>query len=183
VKVKPLDRPRAVRFFQKLKNGDEKMTNREIIDLRKLAMKLIRDEDAVQEVLFEIIRQNLTFQLAVNYIKLVAKGSAYKLNAKHTGRKTLDALNRPTLSLESTPADADDCTIIEIIEDETAINPTNEFEINEFIETLTDEEKMILNLINDGFTIREICKLKKISSKTISKILKSIRVKATSYFY
>jgi hypothetical protein len=25
------------------------MTNREIIDLRKLAMKLIRDEDAVQE--------------------------------------------------------------------------------------------------------------------------------------
>jgi DNA-directed RNA polymerase specialized sigma24 family protein len=63
VKVKPLDRPRAVRFFQKLKNGDEKMTNREIIDLRKLAMKLIRDEDAVQEVLFEIIRQNLTFRL------------------------------------------------------------------------------------------------------------------------
>jgi DNA-binding NarL/FixJ family response regulator len=159
------------------------MTNREIIDLRKLAMKLIRDEDAVQEVLFEIIRQNLNFSLAVNYIRLTAQGSAFKLNAKKNGRRTLDALNRPTLSLESTPADADDCTIIEIIEDETAINPTNEFEINEFIETLTDEEKMILNLINDGFTIREICKLKKISSKTISKILKSIRVKATSYFY
>jgi DNA-binding NarL/FixJ family response regulator len=85
--------------------------------------------------------------------------------------------------LKATPADADECTIIEIIEDETAINPTNEFEINEFIETLTDEEKMILNLINDGFTIREICKLKKISSKTISKILKSIRVKASTYFF
>jgi hypothetical protein len=28
---------------------------------------------------------------------------------------------------------------------------TNEFEITEFIETLTDEEK-ILNLINEGFT-------------------------------
>jgi len=87
------------------------------------------------------------------------------LNAKHNGKRKKDALNRPTISLETTPADADDCTIIEIIEDETAINPTNEIEINEFIETLTDEEKMILNLINDGFTIREICKLKKISSK------------------
>jgi DNA-binding NarL/FixJ family response regulator len=82
-----------------------------------------------------------------------------------------------------TPADADECTIIEIIEDETAINPINEFEINEFIETLTDEEKMILNLINDGFTIREICKHLKISSKTVSKILESIRVKASTYFY
>jgi DNA-directed RNA polymerase specialized sigma24 family protein len=159
------------------------MTNREIIDLRKLAMKLIRDEDAVQEVLFEIIRQNLSFSLAVNYIRLTAQGSAFKLNAKKNGRRTLDALNRPTLSLETTPADADECTIIEIIEDETAINPTNEFEINEFIETLTDEEKMILNLINDSFTIREICKLKKISSKTISNILKSIRVKASTYFF
>jgi RNA polymerase sigma factor (sigma-70 family) len=114
---------------------------------------------------------------------LTAKGSAYKLNAKHTGRKTLDALNHSRISLETTPADADECTIIEIIEDETAINPINEFEINEFIETLTDEEKMILNLINDGFTIREICKHLKISSKTVSKILKSIRVKATTYFY
>jgi hypothetical protein len=87
------------------------MTNREIIDLRKLAMKLIRDEDAVQEVLFEIIRQNLNFSLAVNYIKLVAKGSAYKLNAKKNGRRTLDALNRPTLSFQTTPADADECTL------------------------------------------------------------------------
>jgi RNA polymerase sigma factor (sigma-70 family) len=159
------------------------MTNREIIDLRKLAMKLIRDEDAVQEVLFEIIRQNLNFSLAVNYIRLTAQGSAFKLNAKKNGRRTLDALNRPTLSLETTPADADECTIIEIIEDETAINPTNKFEINEFIKTLTDEEKMILNLINDGFTIREICKHLKISSKTVSKILKSIRVKASTYFF
>jgi len=137
------------------------MTNREIIDLRKLALRLTRDEDITQEILFEIIRQNLTFPLAVNYIKLVAKGSAFKLNAKKNGRKTLDALNRPTLSLETTPADADDCTIIEIIK---------------------DEEKTILNLINDGFTIREICKQLKISSKTVSKILKSIRVKASTYF-
>ena len=159
------------------------MTNREIIDLRKLALRLTRDEDITQEILFEIIRQNLTFPLAVNYIKLVAKGSAYKLNAKRTGKRTLDALNQKTISLETTPADADDCTIIEIIEDTTAINPTNEIEINEFIETLTDEEKMILNLINDGFTIREICKHLKISSKTVSKILKSIRVKASTYFF
>jgi hypothetical protein len=46
------------------------MTNREIIDLRKLALRLTRDEDITQEILFEIIRQNLTFPLAVNYIKL-----------------------------------------------------------------------------------------------------------------
>jgi len=158
------------------------MTNREIIDLRKLALRLTRDEDITQEILFEIIRQNLTFPLAVNYLKLTARGSAFKLNAKRTGKRTLDALNQKTISLETTPADADDCTIIEIIKDETAINPTNEFEINEFLETLTGEEKMILNLILDGYTVREICKHLKISSKTVSKILKSIRQKALEFF-
>jgi DNA-binding NarL/FixJ family response regulator len=159
------------------------MTPKEWNDLRRLALKLTNDEDITQELLFEIIKLNLSFPLAVNYVKLCLRGSAYRLNAKHNGKRKKDALNHSRISLETTPADADECTIIEIIEDETAINPTNEFEINEFIETLTDEEKMILNLINDGFTIREICKLKKISSKTISKILKSIRVKASTYFF
>jgi DNA-directed RNA polymerase specialized sigma24 family protein len=158
------------------------MTNREIIDLRKLAMKLIRDEDAVQEVLFEIIRQNLSFSLAVNYIRLTAKGSAFKLNAKKNGRRTLDALNRPTLSLETTPTDADECTIIEIIKDTTTINPQIEIELSEFFETLTDTEREILNMVLEGFTVREICKLKKISSKTYSKILSSIRQKALEFF-
>jgi DNA-binding NarL/FixJ family response regulator len=159
------------------------MTQQELIALRSFILNVIKDEDTTQELLFEIVRQNLSFPLAVNYVKLCLRGSAYRLNAKHNGKRKKDALNHSRISLETTPADADDCTIIEIIKDETAINPTNEFEINEFIETLTDEEKMILNLINDGFTIREICKLKKISSKTISKILKSIRVKATTYFF
>jgi DNA-directed RNA polymerase specialized sigma24 family protein len=157
------------------------MTNREIIDLRKLAMKLIRDEDAVQEVLFEIIRQNLTFQLAVNYIKLVAKGSAYKLNAKHTGRRTLDALNRPTLSLETTPQDADDCTLEDIIP-ALEKDPTLKIDLDAFIETLNDKERTILNLIIDGYTVREICKHLKISSKTYTQILATIRIKALEFF-
>jgi RNA polymerase sigma factor (sigma-70 family) len=159
------------------------MTQQELIALRSFILNAIKDEDTTQELLFEIVRQNLSFPLAVNYVKLCLRGSAYRLNAKHNGKRKKDAMNHSRISLETTPADADECTIIEIIEDETAINPTNEFEINEFIETLTDEEKMILNLINDGFTIREICKHLKISSKTVSKILKSIRVKATTYFY
>jgi hypothetical protein len=117
------------------------MTPKEWNDLRKLILKLTNDEDTTQELLFEIIRQNLSFPLAVNYVKLCLRGSAYRLNAKHNGKRKKDALNHSRISLESTPADADECTIIEIIEDETAINPTNEIEINEFIETLTDEEK------------------------------------------
>jgi DNA-directed RNA polymerase specialized sigma24 family protein len=158
------------------------MTAKEITQLRNLAMKLIRDEDAVQEVLFEIIRQNLNFSLAVNYIRLTAQGSAFKLNAKRNGRRTLDALNRPTLSLQTTPADADECTIIEIIKDTTTINPQIEIELSEFFETLTDTEREILNMVLEGFTVREICKLKKISSKTYSKILSSIRKKALEFF-
>jgi DNA-directed RNA polymerase specialized sigma24 family protein len=157
------------------------MTNREIIDLRKLAMKLIRDEDAVQEVLFEIIRQNLTFQLAVNYIKLVAKGSAFKLNAKKNGRRTIDALNRPTLSLETTPADADDCTLENIIP-ALEKDPTLKIDLDKFIETLNDKEKTILNLILEGYNVREICKQLKISSKTYTKILATIRIKALEFF-
>jgi RNA polymerase sigma factor (sigma-70 family) len=154
------------------------MTNREIIDLRKLAMKLIRDEDAVQEVLFEIIRQNLNFSLAVNYIRLTAQGSAFKLNAKKNGRRTLDALNRPTLSLETTPQDANDCTLEDIIQ----APENNELDINQFLETLTDEETQILTLMMEGYTVREICKILKISSKTHSRIIKSIRQKALEFF-
>jgi len=157
------------------------MTNREITQLRKLAMKLIRDEDAVQEVLFEIIRQNLNFSLAVNYIRLTAKGSAYKLNAKRTGRKTLDALNRPTLSLETTPADADDCTLEEIIK-EREKDPNLKIDLELFFETLNQRELEILNLILDGYAVREICKHLKISSKTYCKIFNSIRQKALEFF-
>jgi RNA polymerase sigma factor (sigma-70 family) len=158
------------------------MTNREIIDLRKLALRLTRDEDITQEILFEIIRQNLNFSLAVNYIKLVAKGSAYKLNTKHTGRKTLDALNQKTISLETTPADADECTLEDIIP-ALEKDPTLKIDLDALIETLNNKERTILNLIIDGYTVREICKHLKISSKTVSKILKSIRVKATTYFF
>jgi RNA polymerase sigma factor (sigma-70 family) len=154
------------------------MTNREIIDLRKLALRLTRDEDITQEILFEIIRQNLTFPLAVNYIKLVAKGSAFKLNAKKNGRRTLDALNRPTLSLETTPQDANDCTLEDII----PAPENNELDINQFLETLTDEETQILTLMMEGYTVREICKILKISSKTHSRIIKSIRQKALEFF-
>ena len=157
------------------------MTNKEIIDLRKLALRLTRDEDITQEILFEIIRQNLTFPLAVNYIKLVAKGSAYKLNAKKNGKRTLDALNRPTLSLESTPQDADECTLEDIIP-ALEKDPTLKIDLDAFIETLNDKERTILNLIIDGYTVREICKHLKISSKTYTRIISTIRQKALEYF-
>jgi DNA-directed RNA polymerase specialized sigma24 family protein len=157
------------------------MTNREIIDLRKLALRLTRDEDITQEILFEIIRQNLTFPLAVNYIKLVAKGSAYKLNARKNGKRTLDALNRPTLSLETTPQDADECTLEDIIP-ALEKDPTLKIDLDAFIETLNDKERTILNLILDGYTVREICKHLKISSKTYTRIISTIRQKALEYF-
>jgi DNA-binding NarL/FixJ family response regulator len=155
------------------------MTNREITQLRNLAMKLIRDEDAVQEVLYEIIRQNLTFPLAVNYLKLTARGSAYKLNAKRTGRRSIDALNHST-SLDQIPPDADDL-LSEFIPSEDE-NPQFNIDLKDFFETLTNTEIEILNLVLEGFTVREICKLKKISSKTYSKILSSIRKKALEFF-
>jgi DNA-binding NarL/FixJ family response regulator len=157
------------------------MTNREITQLRNLAMKLIRDEDAVQEVLFEIIRQNLNFSLAVNYIRLTAQGSAFKLNAKRNGRRTLDALNRPTLSLETTPADADECTLEDIIP-ALEKDPTLKIDLELFFETLNQRELEILNLILEGFSVREICKHLKISSKIYTRIISTIRQKALEYF-
>jgi RNA polymerase sigma factor (sigma-70 family) len=157
------------------------MTNREIIDLRKLAMKLIRDEDAVQEVLFEIIRQNLTFQLAVNYIKLVAKGSAYKLNAKHTGRRTLDALNHASISIYSTPQEAEECTLADILP-EVSEDAILNIDIDLFLKSLNPQEVRILNLILEGFSVREICKQLKISSKTYTRIISTIRQKALEFF-
>jgi DNA-binding NarL/FixJ family response regulator len=157
------------------------MTNREIIDLRKLALRLTRDEDITQEILFEIIRQNLSFSLAVNYIRLTAQGSAFKLNAKKNGRRTLDALNRPTLSLETTPADADECTLEDIIP-ALEKDPTLKIDLELFFETLNQRELEILNLILEGFSVREICKQLKISSKTYTRIISTIRQKALEYF-
>jgi DNA-binding NarL/FixJ family response regulator len=55
-------------------------------------------------------------------------------------------------------------------------------DLDAFIETLNDKEKTILNLIIEGFSVREICKQLKISSKTYTRIISTIRQKALEYF-
>ena len=157
------------------------MTTKEIIKIREFALKLIRDEDTVQEILFEIIRQNLSFPLAINYVKLTARGFARRLNAKHTGKRKIDALNHTSISIETTPPNAEECTCT-IEETIPAINQTDQLDTEQFLETLTNQEKTILNLILEGYSTREISKMLKISSKTYSKILKSIRQKALDFF-
>ena len=160
--------------------GDEKMTTKEIIKIREFALKLIRDEDTVQEILFEIIRRNLTLPLALNYVKLTAKGFAFRLNAKLTGKRKIDALNHASISIETTPPNAEECTIEETI-------PFNQDQINKidfeiFLDTLNPQETKISELIIEGYSSREICKQLKISSKTYSKHIKSIRKKALEFF-
>ena len=157
------------------------MTTKEIIKIREFALKLIRDEDTVQEILFEIIRRNLTLPLALNYVKLTAKGFAFRLNAKLTGKRKIDALNHASISIETTPPNAEECTCT-IEETIPAMNQTDQLDTEQFFETLTEKEAQILNLILDGFTARETCKLLKISSKTYSKHIKSIRKKALEFF-
>jgi RNA polymerase sigma factor (sigma-70 family) len=156
------------------------MTTQEIKTLRELALKLFFDEDIVQELLFEVIRQNLTFPLAVNYLKLTARGSAYKLNAKRTGRRTIDALNHASISIYSTPQEAEECTIADILP-EVSEDAILNIDIDLFLKTLNPQEVRILNLILEGYTVREICKQLKISSKTYCKIFNSIRQKALEF--
>ena len=147
------------------------MTTKELIDLRKFALSLIRDEDKVQDILINIIQNNLSFKLALNYIKLASLGSAFY-------KRRLDPLNN-SISISLSPADTDNCTIEETI---PAINQTDQLDTEQFLETLTNQEKTILNLILEGYSTREISKMLKISSKTYSKILKSIRQKALDFF-
>ncbi|CUT03408.1 sigma-70 family RNA polymerase sigma factor [Candidatus Chrysopegis kryptomonas] len=149
------------------------MTAKEIKQLRNYALNLINDEDIVQDLLLKIIENNLNFPLAINYIKLSAKGSIFY-------KKRKEALNY-SVSLSTAPADAENCTIEEIIQTQKP-DPEQNFEIQEFRSNLTEKELEILNLIEQGFTVREICKKLKISSKTCTKILKSIRLKALEYF-
>jgi len=150
------------------------MTRKEWINLKNIALRLIQDEDAVQDILFEIARRNLTYLSALSLIRFRAKGSAFH-------RRKKEALNHQTLSIYSTPENAEDCTLQEIISSE-APKQDQEFEIEEFKQTLTEKENQILILLEEGFTIREICKKLKISSKTCVKIITSIREKATIYF-
>jgi len=154
------------------------MTQQELIALRSFILNAIKDEDTTQELLFEIVRQNLSFPLAVNYVKLCLRGSAYRLNAKHNGKRKKDALNKKTISINYQPDPDDDMKIEDII----PAPENNELDIKEFLETLTDEETQILTLMIEGYTVREICKILKISSKTHSKIIKSIRQKALEFF-
>lgn len=149
------------------------MTAKELTNLRNFAMKIINDEDIVQDLLLKIIENNLNFQLAINYIKLSAKGSIFY-------KKRKEALNY-SVSLSTAPADAENCTIEEITPTQEP-DPEQNFEIQEFKETLSQIELHVLNLTLEGFTVREICKILKISSKTYSKIFKSIRGKALNYF-
>jgi RNA polymerase sigma factor (sigma-70 family) len=157
------------------------MTTQEIKTLRELALKLFLDEDIVQELLFEVIRQNLTFPLAVNYLKLTARGSAYKLNTKRTGRRTIDALNHASISIYSTPQEAEECTIADILP-EVSEDAILNIDFDLFLKTLNPQEARILNLLLEGYTVREICKHLKISSKTYCKIFNSIRQKALGIF-
>jgi DNA-binding NarL/FixJ family response regulator len=157
------------------------MTPKEWNDLRRLALKLTNDEDITQELLFEIIKLNLSFPLAVNYVKLCLRGSAYRLNAKHNGKRKKDALNHSRISLETTPADADECTLEDIIK-EREKDPNLKIDLELFFETLNRRELEILNFILDGYTVREICKHLKISSKTYTRIISTIRQKALEFF-
>lgn len=148
------------------------MTAKELNQVRNFAIKLIRDEDIAQDLLIHIIENNLNLALAINYIKLSAKGSAFY-------KKKKSALNH-SISLNTAPTE-EECTIEEIIPANEP-SPAQNFEIDEFKSTLTQKELEILTLTQEGFTVREICKTLKISSKTYSKILKSIRQKALDYF-
>jgi len=151
------------------------MTQKEWINLKNIAIRLIQDEDAVQDILLEIARRNLTYLSALSLIRFRAKGSAFN-------KKKKDALNHKPISIYDTPPGTNDCTIEEVLASRTS-SPDQTLEIEEFRETLTAKENQILNLIEEGFTIREICKKLKISSKTCIKTIASIKEKAKKYFF
>jgi hypothetical protein len=104
-----------------------------------------------KKLLFEIIRQNLTFPLAVNYLKLTARGSAYKLNAKRTGRRTIDALNHASISIYSTPQEAEECTIADILP-EVSEDAILNIDFDLFLKTLKPSGSENFKLILEGFS-------------------------------
>ena len=164
------------------------MTAQEFSSLKSYARIFAHTEDDADDLLLLAYQESLrlgkkcAFALLVNYMRLCARSISERsiLPLDEVGKSRLDAFNKEKLSLSepvSHDGSEDDGTFGDLISSD-ASNPFDDYVAMEFVSSLNERERNILSEIIAGYSVREICKELRISSKTFENVRASLRTKA-----
>ncbi len=164
------------------------MTNQEFTTLMSYARVFAHTQDDADELLLLAYRESLrlgtrcTFRLLVNYMRLCARSIRDRsiLPLDEAGKSRLDAFNKGKCYL-SDPI-ADDTTLEGIITSGSA-DPFDDYVSQEFVYSLNQRERQVLSELTAGYSVREICRDLKISSKTFEKVRATLRLKAGKHLF
>ena len=159
------------------------MTKRDFTTLMRYARIFAHTEDDSDELLLLAYQESLrlgskcTLALLINYMRLTAKGihESSFLALDEVGKSRLDAFNKGKCYLSD--AIADDSTLENITASDSS-DPFDDYVAQEFVCSLNDGERQVLSELTAGYSVREICKDLKISSKTFEKVRISLQQKA-----
>ncbi len=162
------------------------MTTQEFVTLKSYARFFAHTEDDADEILLLAYQESLrlgsksTFALLINYMRLCAKSICDRsfLALDQAGKSRLDAFNKEKRYL-SDPI-ADDLTLENVVASEST-DPFDDYVSQEFVCSLNERERKVLSELTAGYSVREICKDLRMSSKTFEKIRASLQSKARSF--
>lgn len=166
------------------------MTAQEFSILKSYAGFFAHTEDDADELLLLAYQESLrlgskcALALLINYMRLSAKSISGRsiLPLDDVGKSRLDAFNKERLSLSD--RNLDDKTLDEVIASDSGVypayggNPFDDYVAKEFTSSLNEREEKVLSELVAGYSVREICRELRVSSKTFENIRASLRVKA-----
>ncbi len=151
------------------------MTTREFVTLKSYARFSAHTEDDADELLLLAYQESLglgskcALALLINYMRLSAKSISGRsiLPLEDVGKRRLEAFNKEILSLSE--KDSDNQVLDEVIASDSCI-PFDDYVAKEFTSSLNERERKVLSELVAGYSVREICKELRISSKTFENI-------------
>ena len=154
--------------------------------MKSYARFFAHTEDDADELLLLAYQESLRLSsgdklaLLVNYMRLCAKSICDRsfLALDQAGKSRLDAFNKRKCYL-SDPI-ADDSTLENVISSDST-DPFDDYVSQEFVCSLNEHERQVLSELTAGYSVREICKHLRTSSKTFEKVRASLRSKVRSY--
>ena len=162
------------------------MTKRDFTALMSYARIFAHTEDDSDELLLLAYQESLrlgskcTLALLINYMRLTAKGIHERsfLALDEVGKSRLDAFNKVRCYM-SDPI-MDHFTLENVIASDSH-DPFDDYISQEFVSSLNDRERQVLSELTAGYSVREICKDLRMSSKTFEKVRVSLQEKVSSY--
>ena len=163
------------------------MTTQEFVTLKSYARFFAHTEDDADELLLLAYQESLrlgskcTLALLINYMRLCAKSICDRsiLALDEVGKSRLDAFNKGKCYLSDPIVDD---SILENIIASNSTDPFDDYVSQEFVCCLNERERQVLSELTAGYSVREICKDLRMSSKTFEKVRASLQLKAGKHF-